>query len=316
MKIAFAIHTFILALMGGVAWHAGGSLYLLTASLLLLLVYGLLGSRPGKLAYHSRPVVCAVVLSLSLLYYVDDSSVLWLCMLVLPHLLSALQCIWEIRTEGAAKDVNFIRRGQSMFTLGFYATMGLAFLLLRADLLNMERSTGMMLALAVSLPGLMAWEFTRAARLGKAKVANTSSGRGFLSRVVFSGLGLVMFSVLFTVALPLLSDALCSLSPKLNSSAGLPESDLPQLPASPQGKPDENSSNGGSTTDAGLQMEQSSLPTRGTLELSDEVHMLRHPDLEGKSRMSDAAQVRKFLACGITDPASPALCAHVCNNDV
>lgn len=278
MKIAFAIHTIILALMGGVAWHAGGSPYLLTFSLLVLLAYGLPGGRPGKLAYNSRPVTCAAILILSLLYYGNDSGVLWLCLLVLPHLLSATQCIWEIRTEGATKDANFIRRGQSIFTLGFYATLGLTFMMLRADLLNMERSTGMLLALVVSLPGLMAWEFTRAARLGKAKAANTPSGRGFLSRVVLSGLCLVMFSFLFTVALPLFSDALCSISPKLNSSAKLPEPVLPQLPASLQGQADENSSNEGSATDAGPQMAsrmgQPRLPTRGTINLSDEVQML------------------------------------------
>lgn len=278
MRIAFAIHTFLLAYVGGVAWHAGGSPCLLTSSMVVLLMYGLPGVRPGKPACKFRLVACAAVLSLSLLCHVNDSGLLWLFMLAMPLLLSATQCIREIRTEGSVKDEAFIRRGQTIFTLGFYATLGLAFLMQRSDFLNMERYTGMMMSIAVSLPGLMAWELTRAARHGKAKAANAPSGRALLSRAVLSVSGLMVFSFVLIVIIPLLSDKLCSLSPKLDSSVEPTEPDLPQLPGSFPAVTDEKSSDGGSPTEAGAQMAsqmgQPRLPTRGTIDLSDEVHML------------------------------------------
>jgi hypothetical protein len=157
MKIALAIHLFLLALVGCLAWHVGGSPFLLSASMVVALIYALLSIRPGRVVEILRLITSAVLVILCPLYYGNDPNMFWLCVLALPHLWSATQCIWEIQHQGSSRADNSIKTRLSIFTLGFYATLGLAFLLLRADLMGMERSTGIMLAIVITPLGLVAW---------------------------------------------------------------------------------------------------------------------------------------------------------------
>jgi hypothetical protein len=277
MKVALAIHLSMLALLGGLAWRVGGSPFLLAASMGVVLVYALLSSRPGQMVEITRFITSVLLVGLCPLYYGKDPNIFWLCLLALPQLLSATQCIWEIERAGNAKEDNSIWIRRSIFPLGFYATLGLAFVMMRADFLEMERSTGVMLAAFISLAGLIAWEASRARRLKKGLATNTLTDNEFLFRMAAAGLGAVMFTLLSAVVLPIASDALCQFSPNLKLPRDLPEAGPGLMPGSQAGKPGETQSGEGSDSDAGPEMAnltgQSWLPMRGTLELTEEVRL-------------------------------------------
>jgi len=292
MKFALAIHLFMLALAGGVAWHSGGSPFLLAASALVVLISALLSIRPRQVSEITSLVASAVLVILCPLYYGNDPNVFWLCLLTMPQLMSAAQCFWEIQHAGTPTDVHGSKIRFPVFTLGFYATLGLAFLMMRADLLKMERSTGIMLAVVITLLGWIAWEVSRAGQLKKARTTNDLSGSGFLFRVTLMGLGAVMFVLLFVVALPIVSDALCAFSPNLKLPNIPADSDTDQAPENEPDKPDETESNEESDPDAKPKKKkgegQPSLPMRGTLELSEAVRFaLKFDDATQAKTLTD-----------------------------
>ena len=191
MKVALAIHLLMLSLAGSLAWHAGGSSFLWVGSMVVVLVYALLSIRPEPLAEPVKLTTSALLVIFTL-HRTTDQSLLWLCLLALPQLLSATQCIWEIRNAGAVEGVDSIQLRRAVFTLGFYATLGLAFMLLRDDLINVDALTGRMLAVVSSLLGFIAWEASRAGRLKEGKTASLT-GRGFSVRIALISSGTVMF---------------------------------------------------------------------------------------------------------------------------
>ncbi len=278
MKVALAIYWLMLVLEGGVAWRACGSPYLLAASMAGVLIHALLGIRPGQVAEITRLITCSVLVGLCPLYYANDPYVYWLCLLALPHLLSATQCVEEIQSSGTTSEVNCLRIGHSVFTLGFYASLALTYLMLNAEHLKLERATGTMLALVIALLGMVAWEAGRGVRFKKGITAHALSGRGKVSRIALVALGAVLFALIFAVVLPLVSDALCHFSPRLKLPRNLREAGPRQLPATHPGKHDATLSNDDSDPDAGPVMTarsvESALPMRGTLELSDEVEVV------------------------------------------
>ncbi len=278
MKFALAIYLFMLALEGGLAWLAGGSPFLAAASMVIVLIHALLGVRSERVSEIIPLITSALLLGLCPLYYGNNPNVLWLCLLTQPHLLSATRCIREIQSAGTTREVKSSRSKLPIFTLGFYASLGLAFLMLRADLLEMERSTGIMLAAVISLLGLLAWEVGRTGRMKMGKTSNTLSARGIFLRITIMGVGAAMFVLLFTVALPLASDALCHFSSKLKSPRDLPDSGPGQEPSTRSGKSGETESSEGSDSDAGPEMAnrtgQPKLPMRAKIDPSDEIRVL------------------------------------------
>ena len=61
MKVALAVNLSMLALLGGLAWRVGGSPFLLAASMGVVLVYALLGIRPGKVVEITRFVTSTLL---------------------------------------------------------------------------------------------------------------------------------------------------------------------------------------------------------------------------------------------------------------
>lgn len=273
MKVALVIHWFMLALVGGLAWHAGGSPLLLAVSMCAVLVYPLLGIIPVKLELF-KPIICGLPVAFCALHGRDKPIMLWACLLALPQLLSALQCIRELQQSGTTKDAGSITIKRFSFTLGFYATMGLVFLLLQPDSFNIEPSAARMLAVVCSMLGLVAWETSRTKRLQEGKTAPLTDS-GFLVRLALIGSAVLMFILLFTVALPITSDALCGLSLNLKSHQNPPD-------PKPREKRQSGGSDGSQSSDelsvAGPeeanQTGRVELPMQGTLELSDELRVV------------------------------------------
>ncbi len=277
MKVALAIHLFMLSLAGGLVWHTGESPFLLAASMAVVLVYLLLSLRREPLTRATKLIASALLLGVCLLLFGTSQKVLWPCLLAMPQLLSAMQCIWEIQQAGRIKEVESTGIRRSIFTLGFYATQGLAFLMLRADALGIDPSMGRMLAVVCSMIGFIAWEASRTARLKQAKTTPLT-GNGFLVRIAVMGLGAAMFVLLFSVALPFAADALCGLSNKLKSPQDPPDPKSLEKLASQSGESDGAQSSEDSDSNAGPELVnrtgQVRLPNRGKLELSDEVRVV------------------------------------------
>ena len=278
MKVALAIYLFLLAFEGGLAWLVGGSPFLLLASMVVVLVYAMLNIKLGQLAEITRLTASALLLGLCPMYYGNNPNAVCLCLLALPHLLSVTQSIWIIQSAGTTREVNSLIIKHSVFTLGFYATLGLAFLMLRADFLEMERSTGLMLATVISLLGLVAWEVSRVGHLKRGRTTHHLTAFGFMNRAALAGMGAVMFVLLLVVALPLASDALCYFSPQLNLPRDLTDPASLQLPETESGTLVESKPNNGFDPEAGPEMTnrtgQSKLPMRGKLNLTDEVRVV------------------------------------------
>lgn len=230
MKVALAIHLFMLSLAASLAWHD-----------------------------RTNP------------------QLFWLCLLALPQLISSLLCTWEIQHAGRGKAVESTASRHSMFTLGFYASQGLAFLMLRADNLGIEPSTGRMLAVACSMMGFVAWEASRTGRLKHGKTT-PPTGNGVLARIALMGLAALMFILLFSVGLPLTSDALCDFSNRLKSPQDPTDPKLPEKIGNQSGDSDGAPSSEESDSNAGPERVnrtgQIRLPNRGKLELSDEVRVV------------------------------------------
>ncbi len=267
MKVALVIHWFLLALVGGLAWHAGGSPFQLACSMLALLAYPLLGFLPARLEPFKR-ITCALLLIISGMQGGNKPIMLWSCLLALPQLLSAIQCVWEIQHAGKFKTVESAGIKRSVFTLGFYATMGLVFLLLRPDFFGIEPSASRMIALVCTMLGLVAWEASRTARLQEGN--NTPlTDKAYLMRHALIGSGALIFILLFAFVLPFASDALCGFSAKVKAAHG---SDRRKPIGKPAGRSGEGPSLPG--PEQANRTGQVELPMRGTLELSDEIRVI------------------------------------------
>ncbi len=294
MRVALLINWFMLVLEGGMAWRAGGSPFLLIGSMVVVFLYALLGTRSGRVAEFASLVASAALVTLCLRYHGDDPNVSWLCLLALPHILAVTHFIWELQHAGAAKDDKFIEIRRVVPTLGFYASLGLAFLMLRADLLKWDRSTGMMLAVVISLLGLVAWEAGRVRRLKKGEAAGDLSGKGAAVRIALVELGVVVFALIFAVALPVVSDALCRFSYKPEFPRHIPESGSERLsatlPGSSYGTRPGEESDSDSGTGVIDHAGPSRLPVRGTLKLSEEVRV--------ELKFGDPAQAKTLTGQG------------------
>ncbi len=293
MKVALAIHLFMLSLAGGLVWHTGESPFLLAASMVVVLVYLLLSIRQEPLTGATKLISGALLMGVCVLLFGTSQKVLWPCLLALPQLLSAMHCIWEIQHAGKVKEVESTRIRRSIFTLGFYATLGLAFLMLHSTPFNLEPPTGRMLAVVSSMMGFIAWEASRAGRL-KHGETTPLTGNGFVVRIALMGLGTVMFVFLFAVALPFVSDALCDFSNKLKSPQDPPDPKPLEKLASQSGDSDGAQSGEESDSNAGPELVnrtgQVRLPNRGKLELSDEVRVVL--------KFEDPAQVEALTKQG------------------
>lgn len=273
MKIALAIYLFILAIEGTVAWHAGGSPFLFVICTIVVLVYALFSIRSGPVAQIGKMITCALLVILCPLYYESTPYVLWLCLFALAHVISATHCIREIHYPNEPGNIKF---RPFIFTMGFYAALGLTFLMLHADLFNMDLFTGNILAVVTSLLGLIAWEAGRVGRLRKGWVNHTLSGRKFNVRIAFMVGGAILFALIFTTLLPLASDALCNLAISQKEPPTLPNPQNTSVakPSKPSPSQFNQAPDSNEAPEITRLTGNATLPMRGRLELTDEVCVL------------------------------------------
>ena len=292
MKAALAIHLLMLSLTGSLAWHAGGSPLWLIVLLVVVLLHAPASRRPQPLADALRLLASALLFGYCALDLLTNQGMAWPLLLAFPHLLSALECLSRIQHPEARVDIGFARFRSAMFTPAFYATLVLAFLLLRPGFFNLDPSIRMSLALACTLLGLIAWEAGRPGRLAPGKSARLG-GSGVRLRLALLAVSVVAFALVFTVALPWASEALCGFSSSLESSPKPAErmsSETSQPGNDPQGTGSGDDDNSDAGPEQANRTGQIKLPMRGTLELTDEVRVV--------VKFDDPARVQALAAQG------------------
>ncbi len=209
MRTAFVIYTLFLLLEGILAWKLGRDGLLLAIVAVGLALYASLGKRARPMAEGCRLLVSVLLAVAGPLQYQDSLIPLLLCFIALPHYLAATQALAEsaARPEAALSRT---KRNALIFSIAFYSSIGLVFLLARGLEPDYSRLTTSLLALLGLLGGLAAWELSRLPRLAAAE-PDKSAGRW--RRLVLPISLLALAGLLFSGPLPLVSQLLCRLSP-------------------------------------------------------------------------------------------------------
>ena len=194
------------------------------------------------------------------------------------------------------------------FTLAFYGTLALAYLLLAARIFPLPHAVGVFLAAVFILASLALWELGRRSRLAQAAHAQGASLSDWVGRAFFVAAVLLGTFFLFRLPVPLVADGALAMAAELNPSARRSSSspgdqleDRSQTPSADRPSPEESGVADGSA----LGPEQHGrLPRRADLELGDLVRFHLHlPDEELAGQAPDRplylrAQVLSFYQDG------------------
>lgn len=145
-----------------------------------------------------------------------------LCFMALPHLLAATQSTWEIALRHDPSGQN-ARMRTVVFTVAFYAAMGLVFVLLRGAEPAVSRWITTPLAVAVLLLALPAWDLARVTRLKPGHAPGKTSRSLILSRLLILAVVLGAVAVFFSGLLPAAAEKLCEVSPRWRAKLDTPE---------------------------------------------------------------------------------------------
>ncbi len=207
MKAAFVCYTLLLLLEGSLAWMLSGQGFLLVAIMIGLVVYASLYQAPRPVTETVRLLTAAALAVAAPLQYQSGLESLMLCFIAVPHFLAASQALAEQRQETIRQGPP--RTRSLVFTIAFYASMGLVFLLVRGLPPELDRLTSVSLAILVLPVALTAWQASRITRLRPAQVERPVSLRHWLVPAAMLGLVMLMFSG----PLPWAAEQLCRLSP-------------------------------------------------------------------------------------------------------
>lgn len=227
MKSAFLIYTSLLLVEGALAWTLTGQAFLLAAVSAGLLLYGSLSHPAKPLAEGARLFTAAALAVAGPLQYQHALIPLLLCFIALPHFLAATQALAEHRQEAAAQGHPRMRT--LIFTISFYTSMGLVFLLARGIEPALPRLLTSLLALLVLLASLAAWEASRIPRLRPAASAPAPARRRWLGPAAL----LALAGLLYAGPLPMAANLLCQLSPHWRMNPVEFKNKPPQPPPSP-----------------------------------------------------------------------------------
>lgn len=207
MKAAFLIYTFLLLLEGALAWLLTGQGFLPFAVSVGLLVYSTVRHTSRPVAEGVRLFTAAALTVAGPLQYQAELIPLLLCFIAIPHFLAATQALAEQRQDAGPQTHPGMR--SLVFTVAFYTSMGLAFLLSRGLEPTLSGLTTGVLSVVVLLVALPAWEASRIPRLRSAPPSSALSPRRWLMPAIL----LAVLGILYSGALPPAANVLCRLSP-------------------------------------------------------------------------------------------------------
>lgn len=239
MKTSFIIYLLLMLIDGLVTFQATGTPMLLVLPFAGVMLYAALCVRPGPLAESVRLMFAVLTVTLGLMNFGGNMSAIFIALLSLPHLLAATQCLWEIQHAQTKRDTASPQVRLSVFSMAFYASCGVAFLLLKADDLRLMLFHQRLLAGLVIILSLAGWECSRVLRLRKGRSAEQLDPPDYLKRWgLMLGLGLAMM-LLFMAAMPPVAEWASHFSPGLRPKNAL-DLDIgpPHKPKEPDDKPD------------------------------------------------------------------------------
>lgn len=215
MTKALLTYTALMVLEGMLAWVIGGQTFLLVASLCLLGGYAAICQRSRWMAEACRFVGIAALGVMGPMYYQKQLLPVFLCLTALPHWLAATQVVWEARwARGTAHELP-PHRGV-VYTIAFYASMALAFLLLRGMEPWVSRGQSLLLALGVIAVSIPVWDLSRGLRMkpGKLSAGAGSGAGGRIRRLLGVAAVLAVLLAVFSLILPPAAGLLCRISPR------------------------------------------------------------------------------------------------------
>jgi hypothetical protein len=245
MRLALVIYAGFLLIEGGLAWLVSGNPFLLAAVTCGLLFYASVWKQGAAWGELVRALAAGLIAVAGPLYYKASLLPTLLCFLALPHLLAATQCFWEIALGKDPAPQN-VRMRTVVFTVAFYAAMGLVFVLLRgADSVD-SWITGP-LAIMVLVLAIPAWDLARVTRLKPGRPERGIPRGGRLQRIVLAVAVLGALAALFSGVLPAAAEKLCEISPRWRLKADAPGQTAPH-----ETKPEPQSGDNGPAQRPGL----------------------------------------------------------------
>ena len=267
MRAAFAIYVVLLLIEGVLAWSVGSSPFLLAVWAVGLLGYVSVVRQSESAGEMVRAVAAGVLAVAGPLYYQAKAFPVLLCFLALAHFLAATQAVWEAVWGVQGRLTPSLRLRGAVFTIAFYATLGLAAMLLRPDRNPVPSAMAGTLALGVVLLAVPSWEASRLLRLRQAgPPSGALPGTAVLAWLSVVGLHLVL-ALLFVLLLPRAAQLLCRLSPKWDMR-------MSEMAESENGKEEESGpGSGGVEMRAGLDSSAATglhrLPGKADIKASD-----------------------------------------------
>ena len=275
MNLGLILYVLLLFLDGLITWQATGSALLLTLPMAGLIIYGAICGRSQWFAEIFRFLISAATVAAGAMQYGTAMFPMVINILALPHFLAATQCLWEIRRAPVLREKGSVPERITVFSLAFYASCGLAFVLLKADDLRLAWLHQQFLAGLVIVLALVGWECSRVHAL-RSGTTEDQPGLGARLRraavLLAVAFGLIL---IFLTTLPPIARYTAEFSPALRDRANL-NLDLgpPHRPKRPEMTRDPSAQDPNAPVSIGVEETARSgrahLPPRVRLKLSED----------------------------------------------
>ncbi|HWB07299.1 MAG TPA: transglutaminase domain-containing protein [Verrucomicrobiales bacterium] len=285
MRAAILIYSLFLVIEAGLAWAISGNPFLAAAVTCGMLFYAAVWKLGGPWGEIVRALTAGLITVAGPLYYKAALMPTVLCFIALPHILAATQCFWEMALSKDPAQQN-VRMRTIVFTVAFYAAMGLVFVLLRGDP-SVPGWITTSLAVVVLLAALPGWDLARVTRLKPGHPPKGAPAGVVARRIILGSAVLGALAAVFMGALPAVAETLCAISPRWKANLDTPDKPPPRPPQEP---PPKNAEANRPGMDSSAMTGQHKLPQRSDIQStgSEQLYV----------RIKDKATAERMVAAG------------------
>lgn len=285
MNASLIIYTILLLMEGALAWLTGHDAFLSVALITSLALYYSLSGSSRQITEGTRLIAAAVLIIAGPFYYQNKLVPLLLCFIALPHFLAATQALWEKQWGRAGGASENPKMRSLVFTIAFYSSMGLVFLLARGMEPDCPRLISSLLAILVLVLAMAAWDLSRITRL-KSGTSGPAPHRG--RNVLIIACLLALAAALFSGPLPPAANFLSRISPHWRMDPVEFKNKPPKTPPNQEGKAPEEAQQPAPAESA--QSGRHELPKRSNLQGTT--------DINGFVKLADPSQGQALLEHG------------------
>ncbi|MES2706592.1 MAG: transglutaminase domain-containing protein [Verrucomicrobiota bacterium] len=285
MNAAFYIYTTLLVIEGVLAWITGGQGFLAVALTMSLGTYYIFSRAPRQVAEAARLIAAGVLVVAAPFYYQNKLVPLLICFMAMPHFLAATQAIWEKQWGRAGTASENPKMRSLVFSIAFYTSMGLVFLLARGMEPEISRPTTSILAVLVLIMGIAAWELSRVTRL---KPAQSGPAPHRSRNLLITACLLALAALIYTGPLPVAAGFLSRISPHWRMDPIEFKNKPPKPPVTPGTHPPEEAT--APAPEESAQTGRHQLPKRANLQGTTDIH--------GFIRLADPSQAESLMEHG------------------